>query len=90
MSAQATIQDWAIADEVFEADEEINAEYNAAIQKFTSFPNDVQRPINIVTIEDPVEKNINGVNQMQVNQQAGLTFKSGLRATLRQDPDVIM
>lgn len=50
----------------------------------------VQKPINIVTIEDPVEKNINGVNQMQVNQQAGLTFESGLRAILRQDPDVIM
>lgn len=50
----------------------------------------VQKPINIVTIEDPVEKNIAGINQMQVNQQAGLTFESGLRAILRQDPDVIM
>lgn len=50
----------------------------------------LQKPINIVTIEDPVEKNIAGINQMQVNQQAGLTFETGLRAILRQDPDVIM
>lgn len=50
----------------------------------------VEKPINIVTIEDPVEKNISGVNQMQVNPLAGLTFESGLRAILRQDPDVIM
>lgn len=50
----------------------------------------VQKQINIVTIEDPVEKNINRVNQMQVNNQAGLTFEAGLRAVLRQDPDVIM
>lgn len=50
----------------------------------------VQKPINIVTIEDPVEKNIARVNQMQVNNQAGLTFETGLRAILRQDPDVIM
>lgn len=50
----------------------------------------VQKPINIVTIEDPVEKNINRVNQMQVNNLAGLTFETGLRAILRQDPDVIM
>lgn len=50
----------------------------------------LKRPINIVTIEDPVEKNIDGVNQMQVNIPAGLTFETGLRAALRQDPDVIM
>lgn len=50
----------------------------------------VKKQINIVTIEDPVEKNINRVNQMQVNNLAGLTFESGLRAILRQDPDVIM
>jgi len=49
-----------------------------------------ERPINIVTIEDPVEKNVDGINQMQVNVQAGLTFEAGLRAALRQDPDVIM
>lgn len=49
-----------------------------------------QRPVNISTIEDPVEKNLEKVNQMQVNNQAGLTFEKGLRALLRQDPDVIM
>lgn len=49
-----------------------------------------KRPVNISTIEDPVEKNLPKVNQMQVNNQAGLTFESGLRALLRQDPDVIM
>lgn len=46
--------------------------------------------VNISTIEDPVEKNIPKVNQMQVNTLAGLTFESGLRALLRQDPDIIM
>lgn len=49
-----------------------------------------KRQINISTIEDPVEKRIDRVNQMQVNNMAGLTFESGLRALLRQDPDVIM
>ena len=46
--------------------------------------------INIVTIEDPVEYKIDGANQMQINEKAGLTFASGLRSILRQDPDVIM
>lgn len=46
--------------------------------------------VNISTIEDPVEKNIPKVNQMQVNTLAGLTFEKGLRALLRQDPDIIM
>lgn len=46
--------------------------------------------INIVTLEDPVEYEVGGVNQSQVNVQAGLTFASGLRSILRQDPDVIM
>ncbi len=45
---------------------------------------------NIITIEDPVEYKLNGINQVQVNNKAGLTFASGLRAVLRQDPDVIM
>ena len=49
-----------------------------------------KRPVNIVTIEDPVEKNIPKINQTQVNVQAGLTFASGLRSVLRQDPDIIM
>ncbi|MFZ5353584.1 MAG: GspE/PulE family protein [Bacillota bacterium] len=45
---------------------------------------------NIVTVEDPVEYKLEGINQVQVNTKAGLTFASGLRAILRQDPDVIM
>ena len=49
-----------------------------------------KKSINISTIEDPVEKNLAKVNQMQVNNLAGLTFDEGLRALLRQDPDVIM
>lgn len=46
--------------------------------------------VNIVTLEDPVEYQIPGVNQVQVNPQAGLTFASGLRSFLRQDPNVVM
>lgn len=46
--------------------------------------------VNIVTLEDPVEYQIQGVNQVQVNPQAGLTFASGLRSFLRQDPNIIM
>lgn len=49
-----------------------------------------KRNANVSTIEDPVEKNINKTNQMQVNTLAGLTFETGLRALLRQDPDIIM
>jgi type IV pilus assembly protein PilB len=50
--------------------------------------NEPQR--NIITIEDPVEYRIGGINQLQVNLKAGLTFASGLRSMLRADPDVIM
>ncbi|MFA5776415.1 MAG: ATPase, T2SS/T4P/T4SS family [Patescibacteria group bacterium] len=46
--------------------------------------------VNIVTLEDPVEIKVKGVNQVQINPQAGLTFSSGLRAFLRQDPNIIM
>ena len=46
--------------------------------------------VNIVTIEDPVEIRVLGVNQVQINPQAGLTFANGLRAFLRQDPNIIM
>jgi type IV pilus assembly protein PilB len=46
--------------------------------------------INIVTLEDPVEYKMSGVNQIQVNADVGLTFASGLRSILRQDPDVVM
>ncbi len=46
--------------------------------------------INIVTLEDPVEYKMDGVNQIQVNAEVGLTFANGLRSILRQDPDVVM
>ncbi|EGC91249.1 general secretion pathway protein E [Turicibacter sp. HGF1] len=46
--------------------------------------------VNIVTVEDPVEYTLNGVNQVNVNTKAGLTFASGLRSILRQDPDIVM
>lgn len=46
--------------------------------------------INIITVEDPVEKQIDGINQVQVNVKAGLTFSAGLRSILRQDPDIVM
>lgn len=46
--------------------------------------------VNIITVEDPVEANINGINQVQVNNKANLTFASALRSILRQDPDIIM
>ncbi|MDR1713517.1 MAG: Flp pilus assembly complex ATPase component TadA, partial [Coriobacteriales bacterium] len=49
-----------------------------------------QRQINISSIEDPVERNLDGVNQVQVNNMAGLTFQAGLRSLMRQDPDIIM
>lgn len=45
---------------------------------------------NIVTVEDPIEANINGINQVQVNPKAELTFATALRSILRQDPDIIM
>lgn len=45
---------------------------------------------NVITIEDPVEYKLKGINQVQVNPKAGLTFASGLRSVLRQDPDIIM
>ena len=56
----------------------------ALIQKIKS------ETINIVTLEDPVEYKMDGINQIQVNVDAGLTFASGLRSILRQDPDVVM
>ena len=47
------------------------------------------RDVNLVTLEDPVEYNIDGVNQVQIQEKIGMTFASGLRAILRQDPDII-
>ncbi|MCL2593506.1 MAG: GspE/PulE family protein [Defluviitaleaceae bacterium] len=53
--------------------------------------NEMNRPnSNTVTVEDPVEYRLNGINQVQVNVKAGLTFAGGLRSILRQDPDIIM
>ncbi|MDY6328834.1 MAG: ATPase, T2SS/T4P/T4SS family [Lachnospiraceae bacterium] len=46
--------------------------------------------VNIITVEDPVEANMEGINQVHVNEKAGLTFASALRSILRQDPDIIM
>jgi type IV pilus assembly protein PilB len=53
--------------------------------------NQINRPeINIITVEDPVEYRLAGVNQVQINTRAGLTFASALRSILRSDPDVVM
>ncbi|HEY5294056.1 MAG TPA: GspE/PulE family protein [Gaiellaceae bacterium] len=52
---------------------------------------EINRPeINIITVEDPVEYRLTGVNQMQINSRAGLTFATALRSILRSDPDVVM
>lgn len=45
--------------------------------------------VNLVTLEDPVEYNVNGVNQCQINEKTGMSFAGGLRSILRQDPDII-
>ncbi|MFC3040116.1 GspE/PulE family protein [Virgibacillus xinjiangensis] len=49
-----------------------------------------QEEVNIVTIEDPVEYQLEGINQVQVNSQIGMTFANGLRSILRQDPNILM
>ncbi|MEA3436102.1 MAG: type II/IV secretion system protein [Thermodesulfobacteriota bacterium] len=46
--------------------------------------------VNIVTVEDPVEFDVRGINQVQINPKAGITFAAGLRSILRQDPDIVM
>lgn len=52
---------------------------------------EINKPeVNIITVEDPVEYKLEGINQVQVNVKAGLTFANGLRSILRQDPDIIM
>ncbi|MDP4170422.1 MAG: ATPase, T2SS/T4P/T4SS family [Bacillota bacterium] len=56
----------------------------AALNKLNS------EEVNIITIEDPVEYQLEGINQIQVNQNVGMTFAAGLRSILRQDPNVIM
>jgi type II secretory ATPase GspE/PulE/Tfp pilus assembly ATPase PilB-like protein len=56
-----------------------------------AFVNEIrQEPMNIVTIEDPIEYEVDGVSQVPVNEKTGLTFSKALRAILRQDPDVIL
>jgi type II secretory ATPase GspE/PulE/Tfp pilus assembly ATPase PilB-like protein len=50
----------------------------------------LEKDINVSTIEDPIEYRLEGANQVQINEKAGLTFASALRSLLRQDPDVIM
>jgi len=53
--------------------------------------NELNTPeVNIITVEDPVEYDVAGVNQVQINPKAGITFASGLRSILRQDPDIVM
>ena len=53
--------------------------------------NELNTPeVNIITVEDPVEYDIAGINQVQINPKAGITFSSGLRSILRQDPDIVM
>lgn len=49
-----------------------------------------QDDVNLVTLEDPVEFNVDGINQCQVNEKTGMTFAAGLRSILRQDPDIIV
>jgi type IV pilus assembly protein PilB len=49
-----------------------------------------RRPVNVSTVEDPVERNLPNINQTSINAAAGMTFGVGLRALLRQDPDIIM
>ena len=48
------------------------------------------KKLNIITIEDPVEYQLEGINQIQVNANVGMTFATGLRSILRQDPNIIM
>ena len=57
---------------------------------YSGLKNISDRSQNILTIEDPVEYALNGIGQTQVNSKTGLTFAKGLRAILRQDPDVVM
>lgn len=57
---------------------------------YTALSELAQPDVNIITVEDPVEANVDNVNQVQVNVKADLTFASALRSILRQDPDIIM
>jgi len=57
---------------------------------YTTLDSVARSEVNVITVEDPVEKRIPGVNQVQVNIKAGLTFASALRSILRADPDVVL
>ncbi len=56
---------------------------------YTMIRNLNSESVNLITLEDPVEYNLDGVNQVQINEKAGITFANTLRAVLRQDPDII-
>ena len=56
---------------------------------YTMIKNLNKEDVNLVTLEDPVEYNIDGINQVQINDKTGMTFASGLRSILRQDPDIV-
>jgi type II secretory ATPase GspE/PulE/Tfp pilus assembly ATPase PilB-like protein len=57
---------------------------------YTSLQTVAKEHVNVVTVEDPVEYVLPGITQTQVHEAAGMTFAAGLRAILRQDPDIIM
>jgi len=57
---------------------------------YTSLQKIATQSVNVVTVEDPIEYSLPGITQTQLNQRAGVTFATGLRAILRQDPDIIM
>ena len=57
---------------------------------YTTLQTVAKREINVITVEDPVETRMPGINQVQVNPKAGLTFASALRSILRSDPDVVL
>ncbi|HBV64132.1 MAG TPA: type II secretion system protein GspE, partial [Rhodopirellula sp.] len=46
--------------------------------------------LNVLTLEDPIEYQLDGISQTQINEKKGMTFASGMRSVLRQDPDIIM
>ena len=66
----------------------VNSGKTATLYAALSILNSTEK--NIITIEDPVEYKLNGINQMQIDEKIGLTFEKGLRAILRQDPDIIL
>ena len=59
-------------------------------QRFTSLSNMDSDSLKVITVEDPVEYQLHGINQIPVHSQIGLTFARALRSILRQDPDIIM